>query len=35
MKSIVFVPVKDYIKSRKKLYVKFVFPIVRSIPKFV
>ena len=28
MKSIVFVPVKDYIKSRKKLYVKFVFPIV-------
>ena len=23
-----FVPVKDYIKSRKKLYVKFIFPMV-------
>lgn len=28
MKSILFVPVKDYIKSRKKLYVKFIFPMV-------
>ena len=28
MKSIIFVPVKDYIKSRKHLFIKFVFPMV-------
>lgn len=28
MKSIIFVPVKDYIKSRKHLYIKFVFPML-------
>lgn len=31
MKTIIFVPIKDYICSRRKLYKKFLFPLITAL----
>ena len=31
MKTIIFVPVKDYFGSRRKLYKKFLFPLIAAL----
>ena len=31
MKNIIFVPIKDYFASRKKLYNKFIIPLIIAI----
>ena len=33
MKNIVFVPLKDYFISRKWVFIKFLFPMLREYPK--
>lgn len=35
MKSIIFIPIKDYFKSRKKLFLKFITPLLVSLISLV
>lgn len=35
MKSIIFIPIKDYLKSRKNLFSKFITPLLVSLISLV
>ena len=35
MKTIIFVPIKDYFGSRRKLYIKFLFPLITAFSALI